>query len=314
MQLQFLKSFLKKITKKTGTPLLIVTAFFHTLSITGCKYGLHELIYRENPVDVRASKLTEVTLPREVTDSAIYQSGTYNFMIISDMHYGGGYEVPEKYILKWLNDFDRTEETIKQKPLFCLILGDMTENGYREDFAAFNTFQGKLQAMGIPVYCVMGNHDLPNNGWQYWSENCSPGTSFFRFKTNSLSWYFTDTANGTLGSVQFNLLKDAMAADSNKKLVFSHYPLHAEDGGILLFSEGNEKEIARTLDLYARTNVQYTFEGHWHSGSKYDFGSFKEFISQTLKKGVWNLVSVDETAGNTGNPIKSIKTVSVDDF
>lgn len=306
MYLHILNQYNKK------TLLLSVGIILTILSMTACKFGLTEAAYRADGVDVRSTEITTITLPASIRNSQLYQSKKYNFMILSDLHYGAGYNVPERQIMNWLDQFNTNAETQAQKPLFCIILGDMVENGNKEDFAAFNTFQDKLEAKGIPVYGIVGNHDLLNSGWKYWKTSCNPGTSLFCFKTNNVSWYFTDTGNGTMGSPQLAALEEAFAADSNRKLIFSHYPLYGGGSGIPLFSMGNEKERARLINLYAGSKVKYTFEGHWHPGASHDFGSFKEFVASSLKNGKWYLVSVDETKPADENPITDIKVIDID--
>ena len=306
MQIQILKN-----RTKSRSTIIAVLAILIILTVVGCKFGLEEAFFRPNGVNERSKELTTLTLPSSVTSSAIYQSGKYCFMILTDVHYGAGYDVPETHILNWIDKFDTTEETKAQKPLFCIVLGDIVENGNREDFAAFNTFQDKLERKGIPVYCIVGNHDLLNSGWNYWKYSCNPHTSFYCFKTSTVSWYFTDTGSGTMGSAQFSALEAAFKTDSNRKLVFSHYPLYGGGTGIPIFSIGNTKERAKIIDLYAENNVKYVFEGHWHIGGEYDFGKFKEFAGKTLKSGKWYLVSIDETIAADENPVTAIEEIDI---
>jgi 3',5'-cyclic AMP phosphodiesterase CpdA len=308
MQIQILKN-----RTKSRRTIIAVLALLITLTVVGCKFGLEEAFFRPNGVNERSKELTTLTLPSSVTSSAIYQSGKYCFMILTDVHYGAGYDVPEQQIFNWLDSFDTASTTEEQnkKPLFCAVLGDISNTGNREDFAAFNTFQDKLERKGIPVYCIVGNHDLLNSGWNYWKYSCNPHTSFYCFKTSTVSWYFTDTGSGTMGSAQFSALEAAFKNDSNRKLVFSHYPLYGGGTGIPIFSIGNTKERAKIIDLYAENNVKYVFEGHWHIGGEYDFGKFKEFAGKTLKSGKWYLVSIDETIAADENPVTAVEEIDI---
>ena len=309
MQIQILK----KRTKSHRATIAIITLLI-TLSVFGCKFGLEEAFFRPSGVTERSKELTEVTLPSTVTAAITTKGKKYNFLIITDIHFGAKYDVPDRKILNWLDAFDTasTEAEQAEKPLFCIILGDIVDNGNREDYAAFNTFQSKLSKKGIPVYCIVGNHDLLNSGWNYWKYSCNPGTSFYRFKTSTVSWYFTDTGSGTMGDKQIAALETAFADDTNRKLVFSHYPLYG--GGIALFSIGNTKERARLIDLYAENKVKYLFEGHWHMGGEHDFGSFKEFVGKTLKGGKIYLVSMDETTATDENPVTNVQEIDLNSF
>ncbi|MBO4509421.1 MAG: metallophosphoesterase [Spirochaetaceae bacterium] len=310
MQIQILKNSTKSRIALASIAIVIILI---TLSVVGCKFGLEEAFFRPNGVNERSKELTTLQLDSRIANSAIYQSGKYCFMILSDVHYGADYDVPEQQIFNWLDSFDTASTQAEQnkKPLFCAVLGDISNTGNREDFAAFNTFQGKLETKGIPVYCIVGNHDLLNSGWNYWKYSCNPHTSFYCFKTSTVSWYFTDTGSGTMGSAQFSALETAFKNDSNRKLVFSHYPLYGGGTGIPIFSIGNTKERAKIIDLYAENNVKYVFEGHWHVGGEYDFGKFKEHIGKTLKSGKWYIVSIDETISTDENPVTAVEEIDI---
>ena len=307
------------LTHRTLTASIIsiaVVCIIALFAIAGCKFGLTEAPYRANSVTQRSNELKTIQLDQRITSSSVYQSKKYNFMILTDVHYGSSNAVPEQHIMNWLDRFDAssTEAERNKKPLFCIILGDIVENGNREDYAAFNTFQSKLEEKGMPVYCIVGNHDLLNSGWKYWKTNCNPGTSFYCFKTSTVSWYFTDTGSGTMGANQLSALETAFKDDPNEKIVFSHYPLYGGGAGIPIFSIGNEKERARIIDLYAKNKVKYVFEGHWHVGGKYDFGNFTEYICKTLKSGKMYLVSIDETTGTDANPVTGVTEIDLNNL
>lgn len=304
---------LKKIALAT---VAILTVIFVTLTIVGCKFGLEEAFYRSNGVNERSAQLESESLPTAVTTAISNQGNKYNFLILTDIHYGANYDVPERKILSWLERFDSasTQAEQQKKPLFCVVLGDVVESGAREDYAHFETFQERLVSQGLPVYCIVGNHDLLNSGWDYWKTSCNPGNSFYRFQTGALSFYFTDTGSGTMGSKQLEALESAFESDTNRKLVFSHYPLYGGDAGIPLFSVGNAKERARIIDLYAENKVKYVFEGHCHWGGSHDFGSFKELVGKSLKSGKMYLVSVDETTTGDTNPVTKVTEIDLNSF
>lgn len=299
MQIQILKRCVSNISALT----ICILTFF---AVAGCKFGLEEAFYRPNGVNERSKELSPLTLDSRIENSAVYQSKRYNFLILTDVHFGASYEVPETQILSWFDGLSQEE-----KPLFCIILGDMVENGNSDDFTSFNMFQRKLETKGLPVYCIVGNHDLLNSGWSYWKYNCNPHSSFYCFKTDTVSWYFTDTGSGTMGSKQLEALEEAFANDNNRKLVFSHYPLYGGGAGIPMFVMGNTKERARIINLFAENNVKYFFAGHFHPGGGYNFGSFTEFVGKTLKSGKFYLVSIDETTGNDANPVTAVEEIDI---
>lgn len=145
---------------------------------------------------------------------------------------------------------------------------------------------------GIPVYNVVGNHDVYNSGWDLWKKTCPPHTSTYYFETEDFIWYFLDTASGTLGRPQFYDLKDKLAQSSKPKLVFTHYPLYG--GGIFYFCLSNPRERAELISLFARTNVKLYCSGHYHAGAFYDYGPFQEHVVKALGQfGMCHVLHVD---------------------
>jgi len=291
------------------------------LIISGCKFGIEEAFYRPDGVNFRSKNLLSLQLDERISNSSVYQTRKYNFMVFTDIHYGAGagYNVPEQQILNWIDSFDVGSSTqAAQKPVFCIVLGDITETGNADDYTAFNRFQNAIEAKGIPVYCVVGNHDILNSGWSSWKNNCNPGTSFYCFSTHTVSWYFTDNGDGTYGSKQFSALETAFKNDNRRKLVFSHIPLYGGIPGkpelIMCSYLSDTKERAKIINLFAKNNVKCIFNGHWHEQGYHDFGKFKEYVQTTLKDGKWYLVSVDETTENDADPITSVTTINLTDL
>ena len=288
--------------------------------IVGCQFGVEEAFYRPDGVNERSKNLLSLQLDERISNSSVYQTKKYNFMILTDIHYGSGsgYNVPEQPVLSWIDSFvGGTPAQAAQKPVFCIVLGDVTETGNADDYSALNRFQDEIEDKGIPVYCVVGNHDILNSGWASWKANCNPGTSFYSFSTHTVSWYFTDNGNGTYGSKQFSALETAFKNDNRRKLVFSHIPLYGGISGkpelIMCSYLSDTKERAKIIDLFAKNNVKCIFNGHWHEQGYHDFGKFKEYVQTTLKDGKCYLVSVDETTGNDADPITSVTAINLTD-
>ncbi len=275
-------------------PFLIIFLLF----ITSCKYGLTEVFYRSNGVNTRSSTITDIDSPDTVTGLS-----SYHVLMIADIHYGAK-TVPSDEIYSWLDNLSSSE-----KPSFCILLGDSVDTGTEYDH--FATFQANLINRSIPVYVILGNHDLYNNGWKTWKTTCfqgyeAKGTSYYRFKTSNISWYFLDSANGTLGENQLYNMESEMKKDSNKKLVFSHYPLCPQ---VFYFSISDDTERAVMLSTYATCNVKYIFAGHYHPGISFDYGKFKELVCTSLENNKYYDLTIDETADN---PVTQVDVINCD--
>jgi 3',5'-cyclic AMP phosphodiesterase CpdA len=215
------------------------------------------------------------------------------------MHFGAKDNPPIDELLSWIDSLDSTLLTppvFDDKPSFCLVLGDLVESGTEAQYKEYAEFVQKLDTRGIKTYAVAGNHDLYNSGWTHWERYAAPHTSYYRFVINNVSWYFLDSANGSLGSSQLYNFVDKAHADSNAKLIFTHYPVYA--GGVFYFSMSNPRERAVLLDTFARNNAKLVLDGHNHEGSSYNFGSFQEVnLKAFTEKKKWYMLSID--TGNT---------------
>lgn len=161
-----------------------------------CKYDIYQVFFRGPVVDDRASSITDL-------EAHTVNGDIIKFAIITDLHYGSGKSQGENQLISNLSEGGSLD--------FIVVLGDVVETGFDEYFEQCEDFIGKLKGelpdQDLPIYVVLGNHDLYYNGLGRWkqlkfSEN--KGASFFRFKTNSnnttRSWYFLDTASAVVGT------------------------------------------------------------------------------------------------------------------
>src|SRR4051812_31715664 len=78
------------------------------------------------------------------------ETGAFDFLIINDLH-----TIDEK-CGKWLEKVVASMKAQKASPEFCMIAGDLTDDGTAAQYAIVND---AFKALGIPVYSVPGNHD-----------------------------------------------------------------------------------------------------------------------------------------------------------
>ena len=250
-------------------------------------YGVNEFWGRNDDVNERSTKLTSVTPPSSYVSPA---SNKFNCLILTDTHFGANENAPIEELFAWIN-----AQNPADKPLFCLILGDIVESGRESQYKDYAQFVERLKnETGIETYAVAGNHDLYNSGWKYWKKYAAPHTSYYRFKTANFSWYFLDSANGTLGSSQLYDFIDRAKSDPSPKLIFTHYPVYA--GGVFYFALSNPRERALLLDACARYDAKFILAGHNHSGGEYDYGVFKEVNLKAFRqmRKIY-ILSVDES-------------------
>ncbi|MDR1072788.1 MAG: metallophosphoesterase [Treponema sp.] len=268
------------------------------LALTACKdeYGMDEFLNRADDINARSAYITEVEAPNKRKGNDPPLSGVYTVLILSDIHFGAHPDhpdLPESKFFAWLD----AKKTVNETPAFCLVLGDSAEAGTADEYKQFKAFSDKLEdenTYNIPVYSIVGNHDLYNDGWRPYTKYCYPYISYYHFSTENFSWYALDSGSGTLGGSQLKNLVSKLKADKNPKIVFSHYPMYG--GGNFYFSLSDPHERAALISAFAKNNVKMVLEGHQHPGSFYDFGSFKEYnVAAFRDRQSWHLLTVNET-------------------
>lgn len=267
-----------------------------------CKYDIHQLFFRGPAIDERASSITEIQSP------PLHQAGEIRFAIITDLHYGSKKDRGETQVITSL---------AACMPLdFLVVLGDVVETGFDDYFRECEIFIDRLKRYldtpSLPVYVVLGNHDLYYNGLERWGKlnfSSNKGATFFRFETTGTvdgkiyprSWYFLDTASGVVGTSQMAALSDAMKADKNPKIVFTHYPVYIDKGFSTPFKLSDPRERAQMLTLFDKNKVDMIFSGHWHEGGFFNYGRFSElccesFVENSDKYSNWFVLSLSETS------------------
>lgn len=285
------------------------TVFYPVLAIMlflplSCKFFSHggtELLYRDNDVRKRASSCTEIASPSSVTDA----DTVYTVAVISDVHFGADKaRTCDAQFRTWLAGL----KTAGKLPRFVICLGDVAEHGHEDEEKQYRAFCNELETLysadNLKVYTAIGNHDLYNSGWQYWKENVYPGTSFYHFRTNAFSWYFLDSANGSLGNTQVNILKSALDRDASPKIVCMHYPVYAQGHFYFCLQDTVERNLL--ISYFADGGVKLLLDGHTHMYNYTDFGKFVEFnVPGFLEDQQWALVTVNETAGTASASLVS---------
>ena len=241
--------------------LLLVCAAF----VSSCSFGPYMLNVSETKVDERAKNI-KIIAPPKTTEKK------YSFLIITDAHFGS--RVSSSLADDFLKKFKELNVS------FIINLGDTLDSGKQ---GQGDDYQAMVEKMGssarslsdlLPHYAVIGNHDLyASDGWDVWSRNFYPHTSYYTFTLDGFAYYFLDTGNGTLGKPQLEDLERQFARDrSTPKIILMHYPVVSDTS----FCLQNSLERNRLLSDFAKANVKMIFSGHYHPGDEHNYGSFSE--------------------------------------
>lgn len=291
--------------------LIIVISFF----ISSCNFGIPAFLWNSDDAEQRSTKITSLTEQSDTPYAdAVSGEQSYSFVVITDVHFGADETRHDQEFLSWFaQQLHNTD--VSFRPRFVVCLGDTADGGKNSELDDYNnTLVANIVSLGnsawspnsvgqpFKVYTILGNHDLYNDGGDAWAEKIYPHTSYYRFSAGGFSWYFLDTANGTLGSKQLSDFEDKAKNDSLPKIVFSHYPVYA--GGNLLLTLQNTMERNRLITAFANDNVKYVFEGHTHYDRTFSFGCFEERITASyLYDRECCLVTVNRSTGAVSSQI-----------
>lgn len=303
------------MTKKV---LIISTILLLLTTLNSCRlmeYDLTEAFYRLMNVEKRTAEFK--VLEDETNLNLIADDEEYDVLIITDIHIGNenhGKNGPRREAdwFKQLNEIDsETGKAILDEVKFAICLGDVADHGLLGEFNRFNSLvTEKLQETktskapeGIKIYSVVGNHDLYNSGWNYWSQTQYPGTSFYKFETPSFSWYFIDSASGTIGDQQFDILQKNLKNDPKPKLLFSHIPLYADNFQYFIMQDTEERNAI--INTVSKNNSRMFIDGHTHEELYTDFGKFQEInVPGFLEKYGYGILHVNEKEKTLSMKIK----------
>ncbi|WP_407426384.1 metallophosphoesterase family protein [Treponema sp.] len=316
---------------------MIIIIFCSFLCSACPTYGLFQLEFNNSNVDERSSSLSNfgrLDLSSQVPEL----SSIYSFLVFSDSHFGSErQELDESKILDWLNSWfqkyaDGETKDLTKLPRFAVNLGDTADSGKEEQFKQYLFFENKIKKVAgkylysetdetsdaqrqFQVWSILGNHDLYNDGAKYFEKLIFPYMSayYFNFDADSsdsysgFSFYFLDSANGSMGANQIEDFKKKLDSDSRPKIVFTHYPVYA--GGsdkFMIIQDTMERNLL--LTYFKNGSVKQVYEGHAHKNYGFDFNVFKEDVIGSIRfsgrdEKQCAVVTVNEKAGTVSTEI-----------
>ena len=159
-----------------------------------------------------------------------------------------------------------------------------------DDDVEFKNVYTDYRDIKFPFYSVVGNHDVTRNGWALFTSIFH--SSFFEFtvKIGNTGQYdqfiFLDTASGTLGEQQWNLLNDdVLKTDRNvrHKFVFSHSNIF-RPRTTQFSSTFPREELYRLLSRFSDWNTTIVFCGHVHAWDDRELGGVRYITLDTMSE------------------------------
>jgi len=155
--------------------------------------------------------------------------------------------------------FDDLDRMIKLKQIrFVIFGGDLT---YLGEEGEYSNFIEHCEALTVPWYPVLGNHDIYNGGWLYYWRYLGP--SVYSFNGGNAKFVVIDSAGGEIGDAQMEWIQNQLRNNKQPLLfVISHMPIYGDSYGTYKFPETEEKQ--QLIELFEKYEVDFVLQGHYH--------------------------------------------------
>jgi len=174
---------------------------------------------------------------------------------ISDPHVGSPYFIPNlmNRVIVELNEL---------QPDVVVCTGDLTNEGYRQEYKNWLAYRDRIQA---PVLTVTGNHDARNVGYLHFEELIGPRhwtTDVKGVRIVGADSSEPDINEGQIGRERYPWLREQFAVDADLKIFAVHHHL------IPIPGTGRERstvmDAGDLLEVLITSGVNIVLSGHKH--------------------------------------------------
>jgi predicted MPP superfamily phosphohydrolase len=187
----------------------------------------------------------------------------FHFVVLNDLHYLNKNCGPfHERVVKQIKNHEQRVE-------FCLLVGDLAEDGKAEQFDPVRSIYRQLD---LPLHIVPGNHDWSTEKDRSAYDDLFPKADNYTFEHAGWQFVALDSTDGKQASVAVREgpLKwlDGTLPKLNKKkplVLFTHYPL----GPWVVYRSTNADAV---LERFKEYNLRAVFNGHFHSSTERQVG------------------------------------------
>ncbi len=186
--------------------------FVILLLAAGCEWDVGQFLFHPSVEQrVEESLSGELAVP----DPVRVNPDSFTFAVFGDVH----------YTLAEHPTMARFRHDVAENGIgFFCVLGDLTHDGKPDQV---ERARAGLDSVGVPYYVTLGNHDLYQaDAWRMYKAVFGP-SCYSVVIAGRVRLIFLDTAEGRLGSRQFEWLERELAgAGECAKFVMTHFPLY----------------------------------------------------------------------------------------
>jgi 3',5'-cyclic-AMP phosphodiesterase len=174
---------------------------------------------------------------------------------ISDPHVGSPHFVPNMLhrVIEEINELD---------PAAVICSGDLTTDGYRQEYQAWLSYAERIKA---PLHTIPGNHDSRNVGYLHFEELV--GTRNWSVEVEGIRIVGVDSSEpdlneGMVGRSHYTWIREQFAQPADLKIFVLHHHL------IPIPGTGRERstvmDAGDLLEVLVRSGVNVVLAGHKH--------------------------------------------------
>ena len=191
------------------------------------------------------------------------QGGEFHFLAVNDLHY------LDQRCGPWFEKLVKQMKAHAEKIDFCLVVGDLAEDGRTEQLAPVRDI---LKTLGRPVHVVIGNHDHcgPEDRKPY--ETLFPKSLNYSFEHRGWQFLGLDSSQGnrakvTVQPATLTWLDQALPRLDKKRptALFTHFPF----GPLTPLRVANADQV---LERFKEYNLQAVLNGHFHGFTERKLG------------------------------------------
>lgn len=192
---------------------------------------------------LRAEPVTLTVAPPDAADP-----GPFRFALLSDV---------QEAIDAFSDMVVRVNQ--EQGVRFVLGAGDLTSGGTRQEL---ERFQYELEAMDVPYYATLGNHELGEDPAPY-QDYFGRGNYSFEFR--GVRFTLLDSASATLDPLVYDWLDGWLEQGSGQVHVVAMHIPPMDPSGTRHGGFASKNEAAKLLNQLALYHVDLTLYGHIHT-------------------------------------------------